>query len=371
MRLSRFDIIAVGVGVALIATLALTVLFGTPAPLGARIAYLPSRGLPNIWAVDPAKPDPAQQLTFAENGIFDFEASPDGRYIAYSQQSKSGIRELMLLELATGATRPLTNCEQEDADCTAPTWRPDGQTIAYERVALNRTLNLQAGAARIWLLDVATGNTFPLFTESQILGYGPQWSGDGSRIALYDSINQNVLVYNFNVTSENEQLDVVSAGNGVVGALSPDGTKLAFPELVLDTNQTRAVLRLADLNTGAFQSLTPDDEIVYDLSAVWHPDGKRLAFTRQHLDERYTLGHQVYFIDTTNNSVMPLIYDENYTHGAISWNQEGTQLVVQRSQIPSTATTTPEIWVYTLATGELTRVAADGYIPRWIPAADR
>ncbi len=371
-KLNRFDYTVFAVSAVLLILLALTVLVGSRPAQPPRIAYLaPSRGLSNLWLVDPANPQlPPQQITFSETGIYDFEASPDGTSIAYSSQdAATGIREIYLLDVASGTTQRLTNCTAEDADCTTPAWRPDGSVIAYERITLNSALGLGASAPRVWLMDMTatTPTHVPLFTESQILGYGAQWAGNGSRIALYDSVNQSIMIYNFEARQENDRLDVIAAGNGSVGSLSPNGNLLVYPELILDGSFTRAALRLADLDEGQSEYLTPEGERVDDATAVWHPDGTRIAFTRQNLDEGFTGGDQIYLMDVPTRTVTPLVFDSGYTNGALSWSPDGTQLVMQRFPFPSSANSTPEIWTYTLDSGQIRRVVEDGYLPGWVP----
>jgi len=80
--------------------------------------------------------------------------------------------------------------------------------------------------------------------------------------------------------------------------------------------------------------------------------------------ERASRGQQVYLYDFESDTLEPLIYDPDYNNGAISWDPDGTRLVIQRVPFGGGL---PEMWVYTLETGALERVATNGFLPRWLP----
>jgi Tol biopolymer transport system component len=377
-RISRFDRNTLVVVGALVAVVALTALFAalqSPAAVtGLQIAYLaPTRGPYNIWLVEAREGAAPRQVTFAEGGVFDFSVSADGRYIAYAEQKgDERIAELMLLDLETNNVRQLTDCTGQDAYCTTPVWRPDGKVIAYHRTELNSGLEIGPSAPRVWLLDMTSNpvNTFPLFQDSQLLTTEPQWSNDGSSIVVYESSSQSVMVYHFDAESEAEQVQTIPAGNGNVGALSPDGATLIFPELLPpgETTPSRAVLRVADLQNDRIDSLTPESELTDDSSAAWSPDGTRLAITRVYLDEaRYTRGFQIYLMDMASRALSPLVVDADYQNSAISWSPDGAHLVFQRFKVrDADVNTVSEIWMVTPETDSLFRVGVDGFYPRWV-----
>lgn len=341
-----------------------------------RVAFLaPTSGAPlNIWTADPTHPSAAQQITFSPSGIFDFGVSPDGSKIAFSERNTStGTSDIKLLDLESGGIQQLTNCQ--DADCTTPVWRPDGQMIAYERVDYNSSLeNVAASPTRIWLIDLSTvpATTRPLFSDSQILGYGLQWSRDGSRAALFDVSSQGILLHDFAA----DTTSVVPSRYGSTGALSPDGTKIVFPEVTLDGSaEARSYLQLADVRTQEIVPLSHPDEPIDDDAAAWSPDGSKLVIARRYLDHRFTRGRQLYLFDLDDGSVEPLVVDPLYANGIFSFDPTGTQLVIQRfPELTASGTRgevntsgTPEIWTYDLNTQELTQVAQDSFFPRWVP----
>lgn len=339
-----------------------------------RVAYLaPATGTPyNIWIADPTNPASAEQVTFSPSGIFNFSISPDGGRIAFSERSTAtGTSDIKVIDLETGVVEPITNCADVDADCTTPTWRPDGQVIAYERVELNTGFSqIGVSPTRVWLVDLTTrpATTRPLFSDSQMLGYGLQWSADGNRITVFDYNSQGILFHQFNP----ESTIIIPSRYGSVGALSPDGTRVIYPEVLLQESQARSYLRLVDLETQDIRPMTPLEEPVDDDTAAWNPDGTLLAIGRRYLDDRFTRGKQLYLMNPADGHVEELLYDPAYQLGIFVWDPNGAQLVLQRFPDPMamndpTNPGKPEVWTIDVATKALVKIADDAFYPRWVP----
>jgi Tol biopolymer transport system component len=337
-----------------------------------RIAYMsPANGLANIWIVDPSDPSSAEQVTFSPSGIYDFSVSPDGTQIAFSENnSNTGTQDIKLLDLTTGALEQITNCA--DAGCTNPVWRPDGNVIAYERVEYNTDLSGQGvgqSPTRVWTLDLTSRpvTTRPLFDELQVLGHTPQWDADGGRIAIYDPASGAILVRDF---SDGSLLAVPTrAGNS--GALSPDGTMLVYPEVVIsDDASAHSYLRLANLVSNDQSYLSDPSLPVDDARALWSPDGERLAVARR--DESVTRGYQIYLVDPLTGEAQPVTSDPRYSNMFFWWDVTGRYLVVHRfpeldENMQPNYTGLPEIWTLDTETLEMTQIAENAFLPRWIP----
>jgi Tol biopolymer transport system component len=340
-----------------------------------RVAYLyPTDSLPqNIWIADPADPASAQQVTFSPTTVFDFSVSPDGSQIAFSEKNADGTSNIKLLTLETGALVQVTNCP--DSDCTTPVWRPDGDVIAYERIDFNSTLeNVGTSPTRIWLIELNTlsaesaAQNRPLFSDGQILGFNAQWSADGQRIALYNAASQGeILIYDFPTGS----LTAVPSTAGQSGALSPDGNRIVYPEiLITEGSAARAYLRVADLQSGRVGYLSQPGDPVDDRRAQWRPDGRMLAVARS--TEATGRGFQIVLVNPDDGTSTPVTDDPRYSNQLFYWNPNGTALVVQRfpeftAEGAPNNLGRPEIWTIDAETGEGTFIASNGYLPRWVP----
>jgi hypothetical protein len=156
-----------------------------------RIAYMYPAGayLQNIWILVPRNAAGRQQLTNSSLGIYDFVASPDGTKIAFAEFGPiARTASIQILDLESGSSKDLSHCIEVQSACVHPGWRPDGQMLAYERMEDNSELGMsEASPKRTWLLNMTTNppSTRPLFEDSQIVNYNPQWSADGNLLAVY------------------------------------------------------------------------------------------------------------------------------------------------------------------------------------------
>ncbi len=377
---SRFDLTVGLAVVALLVVIGLVAYFGSPARRGAMVAYLYplDATLQNIWLAPVSDPTQAQQITDTEMGIYDFDVSPDGRSIAYSQRDpQSLLLDIYLLNLDTGTTRRLTTCGENDAECHTPSFHPNGEVLAYMRQALNREIDpVGPGVPRIWLLQLQNGATQPLSGDQQLIGHSPQWADDGNTIAFYsaDLMNPGILVYNFNPqTSDQATVNFISSAHGSVGALSPNGRELVFPDIVDRGGSFYTYLKIADLDADPpeYSDFTDAQGPTDDIGVDWHPDGQQITMVRRFTDDRYTRGYQLYQVDVDSREIVPLLYDERYSHHYFAWNRDGSMLIVQRLQLLDDNGETnrgarPEIWVLDAETGDLVKISDQAYYPRWV-----
>lgn len=381
LAVRRLDVVVAVVAAALLIALVVLSEATNPKRLGATIAYLSPAygGIQDVWLAPLSDPENPIQLTRTQWGVYDFGVSRDGKYIAYAERQESGLHEIFLINLQTRQVTPITNCEVDGADCRSAQFRPSGDAIAYERVVMSTrlgmgesTLQLGTGAIRIWLLDLATRTTRPLADDPQFVGHSPRWSLDGGSIAFFSSdiMNPGVMVYNFAPSEGEKSLKFVPSQYGAVGALSPNGTQMIYPDLTRRSDgQIYTYLRIADLEGLQFVNLTAPEEPIDDTTVEWHPNGESIVFERRYTDDRYTRGHQIYQMDMATKEVKPLIVDDNYNHGFFALNQTGTKLVLQRFPFFSMADGSnpmPEIWIYDMETGDLTLMSGNAFHPRWV-----
>ncbi len=345
---------------------------GLPQPGGGPlIAFLaPVGGAPaNIHLLDPASPAQAFPVTSSAIGVYDFAVSPDGRQIAFSEYHAGGGIDLRLLDRATGQISTLVACAPDE--CTASSWSPDGTRLAYER-----TPGAAGGAnvrpTRVWVLDLsgATPVNAPLFEDEALYTVGPVWSPDGTRLASYDLQNSGILIHDLTGGAD----AFLPTLHGGTGAFSPDGSRLACLDIVFVSETALYThIRVADLQTGQITALTAPDAPVDDARLLWTPDGTALVVGRRLMDEGYTPGHQLYLVAASNGDAKPLAVDPAYATGAFAWEPDGTRLVIQR--FPAVANPVagrearPSLWVLDTATGQISKLVADAFLPAWVPAS--
>jgi dipeptidyl aminopeptidase/acylaminoacyl peptidase len=129
----------------------------------------------DLWLVDLATGQRRQLTTNpAADGSPHF--SPDGKYLAYHAQTRPGFEadrwQLMLLDLATGKTRNLTDAL--DLSAEEISWAPDGRHLYFN--------TMEQAAHSLWQVDPATGRCERLVAGGSPTGLS--LSGDG-RTGVY------------------------------------------------------------------------------------------------------------------------------------------------------------------------------------------
>ncbi len=191
--------------------------------------------------------------------------SPDGRWMAYTAEDEKSVK-LMLLNLATGESSPLTSAGQLNLD---PAWSPDGKRLAFVR-------SEPRGPFYVYTMGVdnGRGSEPARLTEPHSFGHArlyfaalddhiqPAWSPDGKEILLVSNRG-------------------ISLGSGAIWRAP------AVPDCM---SQAHMILR---------------EETLYRTEPQWSPDGKRLLYS-SHRGSQYD-----------NLYVLPVDGGEPYqmTHG--------------------------------------------------------
>jgi len=350
-----------------------------PARQPTRVAFLhpATGGVQNVWLADIDDPAAKEQLTFSEYGVFDFDISADGRWLAFGERSGAGAVTLRLLDLAAGRLTDLVDCVALQANCSTPVFSPDGKWLVYQRA---ESIGGRYGLPRIWLVNFLKPefDSLPLIADKQVVGHSPVWSADSNTVAFYsaDVAQPGILIYDFVPRGDDDvQLRFIPSSHGTMGSLAPNGQQLIYPELTRRGEQFFTHLRIADLAEKTFAAFTDSQGPYDDVGAQWSPDGETIAFARRYTDERWTPGHQLYLraAAAADEDLLSIAYEPRYTSAYFRWNGAGDALVMQRFPLvrdedsdPGPAL--PEVWVHALESGESWRIANDAFLPQWAGA---
>ncbi len=377
MKLSKLDAVVFGIATLCLLGVALAAIVSDPARQPIRVAYLyPATNSPqNVWMAEVGNPDAREQVTFSENGVYDFDVSPNGDWLAFSERGEAGIVNLRLKDMRGGAVIDLADCESQEAYCTTPVFSPDGSKLAYQR---SESFSGSYGLSRIWLMDMTSGNyeTDRLIADSRVVGHSPVWAANGNTIAFYSSDvrEPGILIFDFLPRDGSDaQLRFIPSSHGAMGTISPNGERIIFPEIALRGEQFFTHLRIADLRSKSFAAFTDPDGPADDVNARWNPNGQTVALARRYTDKRWTAGHQLYLrsANDENEALTPILYDQRYSTSYFRWNQNGERLVMQRLPLnggngADKRQRVPEIWTYDLESGNSSKIAENAFVPQWV-----
>ena len=331
------------------------VLYSTSAGAGEQLFTIPAPPGPDATAGTPV------QLTTQPGGVWDFSVAPDGSQVVFSAVGAEGTSDLWLLQPGAAEAVHLLACP--NAFCSTPAWSPDGALLAYSQRNANDFAAAAVSPPRLFLMDLASRTTVPVFADSQRLGFDPRWSADGRWITYLAPDLTGVGVYN--LESGEERFYPTSTGE--TGIWHPQRLQFVMNEMTQIGEQYVVHLVLVDPVAGTRQNLSGADALVEDGSPAWSPDGAWLAFRRNELSgERKTLSKQLWRMRADGSEAQPLIFDPEADHGAPAWSPDAARLLYHKFPLKG-----PNIviglWMMDVATGEQWPVVSPGQRPQWLP----
>jgi serine/threonine protein kinase len=233
-------------------------------PSGRQFLYISdASGVPEIWLRSPADGWAMPIVRGTADGFLSYGAprfSPDGQRIAYLRVAAKHL--IWISNISGGQPVPL---EQESADQHLPAWSPDGNWIGYTRYFRQRWEITRAPSG---------GGGQPVYIGPGGNARGNlEWSPSGDRIAFSDPDTTTVFV--------------VSAGggtpkllcNGVLAfTFTKDGSGIYAVHRAKDRKWEMATMTVPDgiQTTVTPLNLSPESNV---FSLRLHPDGKRFALS--------------------------------------------------------------------------------------------
>jgi len=305
-------------------------------------------------------------LTRFDDGssVWDYAISRDGGHIAFGlARPDASAVDLWLMQADGSNARRLIECSE--SQCAGASWSPDGDRLAYERRSLNAdfgAVGMGLGPSRVWLVDRKSGETAPLFSDSQKLGYAPSWSPDGRQLAYFDPA-AGVRVVELDTGAS----QLFPNQLGEIGTWSPDSQALALVDLLFAGEDYFSYLIRADLTDGVTQILTDEQNQISEGSPVWAPTGEWIAFGRKALaDGTPTQGQQLWLMGPDGSDTHALVTDAHAHLGSVAWSPDGNAIAYLRFPLMQ-ADARPEIWLVSLTDGDPIKLTESGTLPAWIP----
>ena len=317
-------------------------------------------GPEQIYLAEPDGDTELIQITQSTSTILGFSVSPDSTQIAYAALSDEDVQtayaNLWVVNVDGSDEKMILSCT--DAACSGPVWMPDGQRIIYERRSVPNP-GAPPGNPRLWWLDVATGETVPIFADSQQLGLFPSISPDEKWLSFVSPADQGIQL--FNLETGEGMLIPNQMGTGV--SWSPDSQSVALSDIATQNGSWSMTISKLNVNS---EETTPlkDEQDSDDSNPVYSPDGQWIAFG--HKQSQTAMGRQIWLMNEDGTAVTPLTDNPDVHHTLFLWSPDNSTLLTQQYNIKELFTK-PGVWVIDINTGEATEIAYPATQPAWLP----
>lgn len=334
------------------------------------IAFLlNTNDIANLWSQPVRSDGEPTQITDERFGVDRFAVSPDGTRFVYAALRTEGGADLKLLTRDGGAATELLACPSDR--CTAPVFSADSRRLAFERHPL---LNLEQSTLEV--LDLQTGERTVIDSDPTHLSQSPTFARDG-RLAFLNLYEQVIVIYDFTTGETHHLLN----NSGEMGAWSPDGQFLVFPQITSEPPPTPAPgtqapalqldtffshLQRVVVGTGVSENISGAGA-VEDAAPVYSPFGEWIVFGRKNIEqEQWTPGKQLWLMRSDGSEARALSNDPLFNHSHFVWNPDGTSIVYVRFDVTDPASIT-EIWSISANGANAQKLVTGGYLPQWLP----
>jgi Tol biopolymer transport system component len=310
-----------------------------------------------LWAVD-VKGGEATPLTDDTFKIFNFDTAHNGEFIVFSAFNELGGIDLWRVQRTGGSPTLLLQCGPDR--CSVPAISPGDRTIAYVREAAAPTGELAYGAPRIWVLNLETRQNAPLYEDQQIIGYGPSWSPDGSRLASYDGIKDEIRLLDL-LTSKQV---IIPSQLGSPVTWSGDGESFIYTDV--DTADFGVYTRVhqAKISINEISTLfgdNDDHDYAYNMLA-WSPVEDKLVLGLRPAANDPSMA--LFLMDPYNRDGWVVVDQPGYSYNNPYWDPWGRAFIFQQFKLQGVYKPEIALWMPGL---EQPQVLAEGLMPHWLP----
>jgi len=226
-----------------------------------------------------------------------------------------------------------------------PEVSPDGNSVVY--------LSYKDRYCFLYIFDRASGVSRALSKEVG-LNSAASWSPDAKRLAMTLSKDGNAEIYLRDPNGDNATRITNNREGDTSPCFSPDGRRIAF----VSDRGGRPQIYAMNVDGSEQTRLSFHGGSAYD--PAWSPDGKSIAFVSVKPGE----GFEIYTMGADGSNPMRMT-DSSGVNESPSWSPDSRHLVYS-----STRGGRPELWTFTIGTGEERRISrlsigAEG--PTWGP----
>jgi len=304
--------------------------------------------------------DGSELLQLSQSGGMVIEFSPEhsGEWIAYITHNNDGDQALWVMDREGENERMLLDCGPDR--CAEPAWSMDRARIAFNREIYQETSGGYL-PAKVWMVEVQTGETTQLYQEDTAFTHSPSFSPDGGKLAFYDIANKGIRILDLN-TSQESIVPRILQGSG---DWSQDGTEILFTDAIAAQHEPFIGIYILNLETQDVVSAIGKEIGDTDFSQPrWSPDREWIAASLRPVNTNAPKA--LWVIRLKDAFAIPISDDPAATFSSYQWDPWGEFLVYQSFKLTGFESGT-SIWIWDWETRENQLIIEDGARPAWLP----
>ncbi len=264
-----------------------------------------------------------KQLTYTNGRVWDYQSSPDGEAIVFSVVNDLEGTDLWMIQRDGSNQHKILDCGADH--CSTPAWSPVTQELAFSRESIESDPNVQKKSTRIWVMDLKSMLTVPLFVDPEKSGYSPKWSPDGLWLSILDESHGGIQVVN----RETGETLLLESANGNAGSWSPDSQFLYYSDIVSGETGFRNVVLKADIRNKSISTFFGGNFEGGGLSVdnpVCNPQETEIVVSAQ--PNVKIPGKELFLLNSEGKDSITIMDDLSRIPG-FSWTPDGNRLVFQ------------------------------------------
>jgi len=308
--------------------------------------------------VVPLKGGQPKMLTQEPAGVNGYALSPDGKAILYTVLQVNGASSIWEVNLDGIQRRKVLDCPL--AQCDQPIWTAGGQEVIYERNDYSQ--NSISPMFTIWWLDLARGDTTPVFQDKAFPALAPAFSPDGRWLSYISPSTNTIQAYNL---LNGQTLSIPVSNQSFAEELwSPIGDSILYFDPAATQTAGAYHAKRYLISSGQTSDLGGANDQA-DYLAAWSPDGQWIAIVRDGpRSANSTVEEEIWLVHPDGSQGHALLADQAF-YSDLSWSPDSHYLVYNRTSIQGTGK--PEIWLADIRSGQLTKIWSGGLTPSLAP----